>query len=168
MAGGSTSSGGPSDKPTISHEQQVLVNDELIKAVRMSDYAERMNLCMQKGADIDAVNWEKQTPLMLAVKMASPTRVTFILKKNPDLFKKDKNSNTVFDLANACTDTSTKKQMMDLLLKALPDGASYKGQDNSVDTQPDPVANDKSITVSKPIRLSGKQPTSKPGGGFKL
>lgn len=166
MAGGRTIVSG--DAPMISREQQELVNNELLKAVRMSDYTERMNLCMQKGADIDAVNWEKQTPLMLAVKMASPTRVTFILKKNPDLFKKDKNGSTAFDLANGCTDTSTKKQMMDLLLKALPDGASYKGQDNTVETQPDPQADDKGISVSKPIRLSGKQPVSKPGGGFTL
>lgn len=167
MAGGRTLSDHPSDKPAISHEQQVLVNDELLKGVRMTDYAERMNLCLQKGADIDAVNWEKQTALMIAVRMASPGRVTFILKKNPDLFKKDKNSNTAFDLANACTDASTKKQMMDMLLKALPDGASYNGQKAAPDA-PDPVpTDDRAITVSKPIRLSGKQ-TPKPGGGFKL
>jgi len=161
-------------KPAVTPEQRRIVNDELLKGVRMGNYKERVDLCLQKGADINtATSWEKRTPLMIAVTMGDAARVEYILSKDPDLFKKDKDSQNVFDLANnKIEDYGTRQKIMDRLLRALPDGAPVPGRAPS-DAKPAAGAEaeeEEGISLSKPIRFRGKPPSpgGKTGGGFDL
>lgn len=159
-------------KPAVTPEQRRIVNDELLKGVRMGNYKERVDLCLQKGADINtATGWDKRTPLMIAVTMGDVARVEYILTKDPDLFKKDKDSHNAFDLANNnIEDYGTRQKILDRLLRALPDGVAARGQPVPV-SQPSAAAEeDEGISLSKPIRFRGKPqpPGGKTGGGFNL
>lgn len=156
-------------KPAVTAEQRRIVNDELLKGVRQGNYQERVDLCLQKGGDINtASSWEKRTPIMIAVTMSDVARVEYVLTKNPDLFKKDKDNQNVFDLANNKVENfATRQKIMDRLLRALPDGAEAPLR------KPAPAAadvDDDGISVTKPIRFRGKTPPphGSAGGGFNL
>lgn len=156
-------------KPAVTAEQKRIVNDELLKGVRMGNYQERVDLCLQKGGDIDtASNWEKRTPLMIAVTMSDVARVEYVLTKNPDLFKKDKDGQNVFDLANNKVENfPTRQKIIDRLLRALPDGvaAPLHTPATAADAE-----GEEGISVGKPIRFRGKTPPANgnTGGGFSL
>jgi ankyrin repeat protein len=159
-------------KPAISAEQRRIVNEELLKGLRMDNYEARIELCLQKGADINtATSWEKRTPLMIAVIVEDVARVEYILKKDPDLFKKDKDGQNVFDLANSKIENlATRRKIMDRLLRALPDGAAVPVSGKTPVVTPDAAEDDDGISVTKPIRFRGKpqKPNGNAGGGFSL
>lgn len=148
-------------KPVVTPEQRRIVNDELLKGMRLNDYQARVDLCLQKGGDIDTSTWDNRTPLMIAVTMNSVARVDYVLTKDPDLFKKDKDGKNVFDLANKIEDFVSRQKIMDRLLRALPDGVTLPGQ--SAPNVTAVTEEDDGISVSKPIRYRGKPPP--PGGG---
>lgn len=160
-------------KPAVTAEQRRIVNDELLKGVRLGDYQERVDLCLQKGGDIDtATSWEKRTPLMIAIMMGEVARVEYVLTKNPDLFKKDKDGQNAFDLANGKVENyGIRQKIIDRLLRALPDGVAppIKGPAATV-TAPADAEDDDGISVTKPIRFRGKTPPANgnTGGGFSL
>jgi ankyrin repeat protein len=156
-------------KPAISAEQRRVVNEELLKGLRMDNYEERIELCLQKGADINTTSWDKRTPLMMAVVMSDVARVEYILTKDPDLFKKDKDSQNVFDLANGKIENiATRRKIMDRLLRALPDGGAVPVSGKTPAVAQD--ADDDGISVTKPIRFRGKpqKPNGNASGGFNL
>ncbi len=158
-------------KPAISAEQRRVVNEELLKGLRMDNYEERIELCLQKGADINTTGWDMRTPLMMAVVMGDVARVEYILTKDPDLFKKDKDSQNVFDLANGKIENlATRRKIMDRLLRALPDGVAVPVSGKAPVVAPDADEDDEGISVTKPIRFRGKpqKPNGKAGGGFNL
>lgn len=156
-------------KPAVTAEQRRIVNDELLKGMRQGNYQERVDLCLQKGGDIDtSTSWEKRTPLMIAVTMSDVSRVEYVLTKNPDLFKKDKDGQNVFDLANNKVENfPTRQKIIDRLLRALPDGVDAPVKNPAATAE---AEGEEGISVSKPIRFRGKTPPANgnTGGGFSL
>lgn len=150
---------------TRAEMQLEIVNRNLIEAV---DYDDRpkINLALQKGADINTRNMSQQerTPLMMAVARGRIGLAEFLLTKGADVLMKDKAGNTVYEIVNNLQDWDTKGKMNTLLLKALPD-MPPPGQQASASAQLAETKDD--ITVMKPIDLSkGKNPG--PAGGFTL
>lgn len=164
------------EKNKISAEQQRIVDRELLEAIQQTDYVDRFNLCLKKGANINATDWAGRTPLMLAVSRGQATRVGFVLAKNPDLFIKNNDGLNAFDLAKKINDNGDKKSVMDKLLTALPDGAAdtvSKNFDRAAEPAPTAAEaeDDSGIKVSKPIRLNQKGPKNGgngTNGGFRL
>jgi len=160
------------EKNKISADQQRIVDRELLEAIQATDYVDRFNLCLKKGANINATDWAGRTSLMLAVNRGQAARVGFVLAKNPDLFIKNNDGLNAFDMAKKINDTANKKSVMDKLLAALPDGAPdtvAKNFDSAAEANPPESAEDESgIKVSKPIRLNQKGPKSGNNGGFRL
>lgn len=156
--------------PAVTAEQRRIVNAELLKGMHMDNYKERIDLCLQKGGDIDTCGWDKRTPLMLAVVKGDVRRVEYVLSKKPDLFKKDKDGYNVFDIANNINDYIMRQQVIDRLLRALPDGVTVPGHKLSNAVPAAQAEEGEGISLSKPIRLRDKQPPSggKPNGGFNL
>lgn len=139
--------------------QQKIVDDNLIRAVGEND-REKIELCLKKGSDINARGGSNRTPLMIAVNSWRVELVEFILTKNPDLFLKDNNGKTAFDLAEDISDAATKKKINRALLTALPDAAAPAAP--VTDDQP---ASSGEIPVLKPIEFDHRK---KSGGSFQL
>jgi hypothetical protein len=162
------------EKNKISAEQQRIVDRELLEAIQQTDYVDRFNLCLKKGANINATDWAGRTALMLAVSRGQASRVGFVLAKNPDLFIKNNDDLNAFDLAKKINNPNNKKDVMDKLLGALPDGAPdtvSKNFDRAAEPAPAETEDDNGIKVSKPIRLNQKGPKEGdkgPNGGFRL
>jgi ankyrin repeat protein len=144
--------------------------------MNMSDRNDRIDLCLQKGADINARDKDGLTPLMLAVIKRRTGLVKFLLTKNPDLFATDKYGRTAFDfLPAAGQDADTRKALSGLLLGALPDAGARKGaapvQEKDAAGAFNDIATQEGIRVGKPITVAGKNDSKKTGGGnggFKL
>ena len=73
---------------------------------------ENIKLLLDNGADINFQNYNGLTALMFAVKKNSIRAIRLLLKFNPNFFIKDKNGQTVFDLAR-------NKEIKELLLTAM-------------------------------------------------
>jgi ankyrin repeat protein len=73
---------------------------------------ENIKLLLDNGADIDFQNNNGLTALMFVVKQNSIIGTRLLLKFNPNFFIKDKNGQTVFDLA-------LNKEIKELLLTAM-------------------------------------------------
>ena len=147
------------ERRTISEAQQKIVDTNLISAVASND-REKMELCLQKGADINArASWYNRTPLMMAVAYGREDTVVFLLTKNPDLFLKDSEGKTIYEIVDTISDSATKRKINRLLLAALPDVAPATPEISAgaTETQED-------IQVLKPITLQPK----KGGGTFQL
>jgi ankyrin repeat protein len=150
---------------TRAEMQLEIVNRNLIEAVNDSDMP-KINLCLQKGADINARNAAQQerTPLMMAVARGRIPLVEFLMTKGADVLLKDKTGSTVYELVANIQDWETRSKMNTLLLKALPDmqpgQAASSASAQLAETKDD-------ITVMKPLDVTkGKQG---PGGkGFTL
>jgi ankyrin repeat protein len=149
-----------SERRTISEAQQKIVDTNLISAVSSFD-REKMELCLKKGADINArSSWNNRTPLMMAVAYGREDTVVFLLTRNPDLFLKDSEGKTVYEIVNEIRDSSVQKKINRLLLAALPD-VSPAAPDVSAEES---VTLKEEIPVFKPITLQPK----KGGGSFQL
>jgi ankyrin repeat protein len=150
------------DRHSISDAQQKIVNANLINAVTGND-KEKVELCLRKGADINARwrDWNERTPLMIAVAYAREDMVTFILSKSPELLLQDREGKTAFDLAEGISDSSIKKRINRLLLAALPDAQadSVPAADVKITLKED------DIPILKPIELDRRK---KGGGSFQL
>jgi ankyrin repeat protein len=146
--------------------QLEIVNRNLIEAVGDSDMP-KINLCLQKGADINTRNAAQQdrTPLMMAVVRGRIPLVEFLMAKGADVLAKDKTGSTVYELVASVQDWETRGKMNTLLLKALPDmqpGATSPATAAQLTETKD------DITVMKPLDVSkGKNPQA-PGKGFSL
>lgn len=145
--------------------QLEIVNRNLLDAVTDSDMP-KINLCLQKGADINTRNptQSDRTPLMMAVSRGRIPLVEFLMTKGADVLLKDKAGKTVYEIVNDLQDWETRGKMNTLLLKALPDmqpgQAASSASAQLAETKDD-------ITVMKPLDVSkGK---NAPGGkGFTL
>ncbi|HYD17704.1 MAG TPA: ankyrin repeat domain-containing protein [Patescibacteria group bacterium] len=107
-------------RPEIDPEQYRIVNENLLAAVEAWD-ADLINLTLRKGADINARGNNNRTPLMMAVWKDNPGMVRFILSKNPDLFLKDGDGKTAFDLLRSVNSADTRRTLTLIMLQALPD-----------------------------------------------
>jgi ankyrin repeat protein len=101
-------------------EQRRIVNENLLAAVDKYD-SDIMNLCLQKGADINTRNADGRTPLMIAVWKDNTSLVRFILSKQPDLFLKDNSGETAYDLIKRVNNAETRRAITVTMLQALPD-----------------------------------------------
>lgn len=154
--------------PSLSAEQRRIVNEELFVAIDAPNFEERIDLCLKKGADINARNTDGRTLLMVAVWKESPGRLRYLLRKKPDLFIKDSRGRTAFDLNKDTRDQSSRTTMTQLLLSAMPDAQPGDKPSATVST-PEPVQAASDITLAPPMQIKSRKKTSGgPGGGFKL
>ena len=146
---------------SISEAQQKIVDANFINAVSADD-REKMELCLKKGADINArwAAWDNRTALMVAAAYGREDTVTYLLGKNPDLFLKDSAGKTVFEVAEEISNNAAKKKINHLLLAALPDPAPAQPEVSAEES----VTLKEDFPVLKPIALQPK----KGGGSFQL
>ncbi len=144
------------DPHSISESQQKIVDENLIAAIWDAD-REKADLCLRKGANIDTRStWYGRTALMIAVTRGSEDLVTFLLERKADVFVKDENGKTAFDLVSEISDSTRRKKINRLLLNALPDAETPAAET--------PAARD-DIAVLKPIEFDRRK---KSGGSFQL
>lgn len=152
----------------LSPDQLRIVNEELFTALPAPNYAERIDLCLKKGADINARNTSGRTPLMEAVWKESPARVRYLINKGAALFLKDSSNRTAFDLNKETRDSSAKLEISQILLRAMPD-ATPGAKPAAAAPEPAPPAANNDITLAPPLQVKNrKKPAGGPGGGFKL
>src|SRR5947209_7848710 len=106
----------------FSDEQAKVVDALLLEAVSGNNY-QRIALCLQKGADINARSAQQRTPLMMAVWKENPDMVEYLLKKGPALFLKDSDGKNAYDLIADCRDATKRESITNIMLRALPDHA---------------------------------------------
>lgn len=148
------------ERRTISEVQQKIVDTNLVTAVSSND-REKMELCLKKGADINARSaWYSRTPLMMAVGYGREDTVVFLLTKGPDLFLKDSEGKTVYEIVNDIRDSDVQKKINRLLLAALPDVTPARPEASAEES----VTLKEDFPVLKPITLQPK----KGGGSFQL
>lgn len=155
----------------LNGEQLRIVNEELFTALESSDFSDRIDLCLKKGANINARDSAGRTLLMVAVWKESSARVRYVLGKKPDLFLKDTRGRTAFDMNKETRDNNAKTTITQLLLQAMPDAS--KGQaaapppPATPPVAPAPPAED--IMLAPPLQIkSRKKPGGGPTGGFRL
>lgn len=156
------------NKPQITADQQRIVNEEMFNALDAADFAERIDLCLRKGANINARSGSGQTLLMRAIWKESPMRVRYVLGKKPDLFLKDDRNRTAFDLNKETRDVSSRNDITRLLMQAMPDSAPGAAP---VKDTPSPLARDSGddILLAPPANVKNrKKGGGGPTGGFKL
>lgn len=152
----------------LTSEQLRIVNEELFVALDSNDFADRVDLCLKKGANINARDSAGRTPLMVAVWKESTMRVRYLLGKKPDLFLKDSRGRTAFDMNKETHNTSSRTTISQLLLQAMPDAQSPAKGKPAPEPAPAPAA-EQDITLAPPVQIkSRKKPGGGPGGGFKL
>lgn len=110
-----------------SREQQELAEKMMFRAVDEQDYS-GFELSLKKGANVHARDAQGRTPFMITVQRNMTGWTSALLKRNPNLFDKDKNGKTVFDFADGLG--SGKKEMLGLLMRALPDAEPDTGGDS--------------------------------------
>lgn len=114
----------------IDPEQRRIVNENLLAGVDAYN-TDLINLCLQKGADINTRNADGRTPLMMAVWKDNPSLVRFILSKQPALFLKDNSGKTAYDLIKNVNNAEVKRTITMIMLQAMPDAPPLR--DPSVD-----------------------------------
>jgi ankyrin repeat protein len=155
-------------KPQITIDQQRIVNEEMFAALDASDFAERIDLCLRKGANINARNASNQTLLMRAVWKESEGRVRYVLGKKPDLFLKDPQSRTAFDLNKETRNASARDVITRLLMLAMPDGTPKAGQ-TAAEAPALPAESGDDILLAPTINVKNrKKGGGGPTGGFRL
>lgn len=155
-------------KPQITVDQQRIVDEEMFAALDASDFAERIDLCLRKGANINARNDSNQTLLMRAVWKESEIRVRYVLSKKPDLFLKDQHIRTAFDLNKETRNAATRDVITRLLMQAMPDSAPKPGQ-AAPDAPATPPESGDDILLAPSVNIKNrKKGGGGPTGGFRL
>ncbi len=78
--------------------QQMLSTNNIFEAINNIDIVS-LNIHLAEGADVDTVDEDGNTPLMLASKMGNPRMVKIILAHNPDLNKQNNKGYTALMIA---------------------------------------------------------------------
>lgn len=137
--------------------QRNIVNAKLLEAAANWDQSQ-FNLCLQKGADINAQNAAGRNALMLAI-LRYPGATGWaadIISKDIDLLATDKDSKTAFDLADEIENLDHRKKMVALLLRSLPDRVHEAPQV----VMPDLDVTDKETVFTPPLRGGQKKKLS--------
>ena len=139
----------------MSKDRQEILDRFLLLAVSEKNY-DRINICIKKGADINARNSDKRTPLMLAVLTNHPFLVQFVLAKGPDLLLKEKNGYTAFDFIQ---NTSSRDEILNSMLNAFPDHIrkAAKGKDEALRMAEAEAAQKKPAVIEAPATASFRQ-----------
>lgn len=88
------------------------VKDDLIEAVKTIDLVS-LNVLLSEGADIDTVDAEGNTPLMIASKIGNPRMLRIILVHNPDINAVNSNGETALMIAAENGQYSVVQQLLD-------------------------------------------------------
>lgn len=152
----------------LSNEDQKVLDLMLFDAVEATAY-DRVRLAVKKGANINAQrDNDRRTPLMVAAWKEWPAMVQVLLQQGADIYIKDKEGKTAYDLARQANNGTARAQMADYMLNALPDRryqppGEEKPRPRGVND--DQLAETKQdITVGRPVSLEGQ----KPAKGFSL
>lgn len=74
------------------------IKDNIFTAIRSIDYTS-INVLLSDGTDIDTVDRQGNTPLMIAAKVGNTRIVDIILSHDPDINKQNKNGATALIIA---------------------------------------------------------------------
>jgi len=74
------------------------ITDDIFTAIRSIDYVS-INVLLSDGIDIDTVDGDGNTPLMVAAEVGNPRIVDIILSHNPDVNKQNKKGETALMIA---------------------------------------------------------------------
>ncbi len=103
-------------------EQDKVTDRFLIEAVSAAN-TDRIDLCLKKGADINAKDSDGRTGLILAVQSAAPSLVRFLVKRNPNMFLRDNSGRNAYDHLRSISNYAARNEITDILLATLPDHA---------------------------------------------
>ncbi|PWN07693.1 ankyrin repeat domain-containing protein [Rhodohalobacter mucosus] len=78
---------------------EFVVSENIIQAVQDIDIIS-LNVLLAEGADVDAVDEEGNTPLMLAAKIGNPRMVKIILAHHPEINKVNNSGYTALMIAS--------------------------------------------------------------------
>lgn len=151
----------------LSDEDQKVLDLMLFDAVEAVAY-DRVRLAVKKGANVDARrDNDRRTPLMSAAWKEKAVMVQVLLQLGANIYLKDKDGKTAYDLARQANDGTARSQMTDHMLNSLPnrtyvppgeEPAKRPVNDDLAETRQD-------ITVGKPVTLQQQKPGAK---GFTL
>jgi len=74
------------------------IKDNIFTAIRSIDYTS-INVLLSDGTDVDTVDQDGNTPLMVAAHVGNPRIMNIILDHNPDINKQNKNGVTALMIA---------------------------------------------------------------------
>ena len=151
----------------LSEDDQKVLDLMLFDAVDATAY-DRVRLAVRKGANVNARrDGDLRTPLMAAAWKEKSTMVQVLLQQGANIYLKDRDGKTAYDLARQANDGTARANMTDYMLSSLPDRRyAPPGEETVKRPVNDDLAETKQdITVSKPVTL---QPQKPGGGGFTL
>lgn len=82
----------------FAENSEISVTEDLIQAVQNIDIVS-LNVLLADGADIDTVDQQGNTPLMLASSIGNPRMLRIILVHNPDIHARNNNGETALMIA---------------------------------------------------------------------
>ncbi len=100
-----------------------VIKDNIFTAIRSIDYTS-INILLSEGTDIDTVDQQGNTPLMIAAKIGNPRILDIILSHNPNIDKQNKKGMTALMIA-------AKTGQLHAVKELLSHGADYTAQDKS-------------------------------------
>lgn len=83
----------------ITDKTNFVVSDNIFEAVRNIDITS-LNILLSQGANVDSVNQEGVTPLMIASEIGNMRMLSIILIHGPDVNKKNQNGKTALMIAS--------------------------------------------------------------------
>jgi ankyrin repeat protein len=99
------------------------IKDNIFTAIRSIDYTS-INILLSEGTDIDTVDQQGNTPLMVATEIGNPRIMDIILSHNPTIDKQNKEGMTALMIA-------AKTGQLHAVKKLLSHGADYAARNNS-------------------------------------
>lgn len=95
---------------------QKVINEQLLQAAREGN-SKKITLALKKGAYINALTQEQQTPLILAVESMNNNAIKLLLKEKADINKQDIYGNSALHIALELEDFDS----INLLMQYNPD-----------------------------------------------
>lgn len=102
------------------------IKDDIFSAISTIDYTS-INILLAEGTNIDTVDQQGNTPLMLAAKIGNPRIMDIILSHNPDINKQNKIGSTALLVA-------AETGQLHLVKKLIGHGADVSVRDNNDNT----------------------------------
>ncbi|MDE1151297.1 MAG: ankyrin repeat domain-containing protein [Micavibrio sp.] len=178
----------PAEGPAKNDPEQDKITDSFLLDSANEANTDRIDLCLKKGADINARNADGRTALIIAARKQNAYLARFIVNRGPDLFARDNAGLNAYDYAKKIDNFNTRQEITDILLNALPnrirqaapsaDAAMHLAEKAANDTKAaafNGMATQKPVTAVRPVTFGPKddrddvQTQQKPGaGGFKL
>jgi len=123
------------------------IKDNIFTAIRSIDYTS-INILLSEGMDVDTVNREGNTPLMVASKIGNPRIVDILLAHNPDINLQNKKGSTALMIA-------ARTGQLHIVKKLVTNGADASMRDedgNTALTLASKFGHDQIVTYFKKLR----------------